>query len=381
MILRPYGVVLDGRLELGLELVLHDGKILEVRPHTGIPEDFIVSPAFVNAHSHLEYRGLMGAISEDSYWPWIREITRLKALQNPESVSHDCQVAARENRLAGVAWIGEHSDRPFAARALEDEGIGGMVFQELITFLEQDSPAAKIAATKARAVAQATEFSGDVFLSPHAPYTVDAETLVRFKDGQPFSIHVAETESENEFFQTGNGVIGEFFRHNGFSPAVCGLTSVGFLSVHGLVRTGAQFVHCCAVSEDDLQTMSAHGVTVAHCPRSNKALGCPPAPVREMLDSGIDVGLGLDSAASSGPIDMFEEMREAIVASRDRYAPISAEECWLMATNMGARSLWKSGWAIAKDSTTPLIKIHFSSAHTTQDLIEKAKPSEIEWVR
>ena len=56
-------------------------------------------------------------------------------------------------------------------------------------------------------------------------------------------------------------------------------------------------------------------VMIAHCPRSNLNLGCPLPDVRRMLDMGLKVGLGMDSPASSGPIDMFAEMRAMMTVS------------------------------------------------------------------
>src|SRR4051794_25150175 len=97
-LLRPYGLVIDGRLELGLELLLADGVIQEVRPHTGIPDSFVVSAAFVNAHSHLEYRGLQGKLDAEEYWPWIHQITMAKQGQSLDEVRDDARLAAAENR-------------------------------------------------------------------------------------------------------------------------------------------------------------------------------------------------------------------------------------------------------------------------------------------
>jgi hypothetical protein len=51
-----------------------------------------------------------------------------------------------------------------------------------------------------------------------------------------------------------------------------------------------------------------------------------------MLDRGIRVGLGMDSAASSGMIDMFAEMREALLLSRETSRPLGIGEVWTMAT-------------------------------------------------
>src|SRR5215510_4332802 len=144
MVLRPHGVVIDGSLEVGLEILVGDGAIQDIRPHTGIPERWVASVPFVNAHSHLEYRGFQGSFERLDYWPWIREITRRKADQTPAQVEADCQLAARENHASGVAFIGEHSDRPGSAAALSDAGIDGFLFQEVITFNEALDPAEKL---------------------------------------------------------------------------------------------------------------------------------------------------------------------------------------------------------------------------------------------
>lgn len=381
MILRPYGIVLsDGHLELGIEVLIEEGRILEIRPHTGIPEPYVVSAAFVNCHSHLEYRGLQGRVMADGYWPWIREITRLKLEQSLPGVRGDAMLAAEENRLTGVALVGEHSDRPLAAEAMAMAGLGGIIFQELITFLEQEDSREKQRQVEERAREQALVSRGPVYLSPHTAFTVDEASLRRFASGDPFSIHVAESLAETEFFQAGSGPIGEMYRANGFQVIPRGVSPVVYLNELGLVRRGAQFVHCSDVSDSDIALMASNGVTVAHCPRSNIALGCPDAPVREMIDAGIPVGLGLDSAASSGPIDMFSEMRSALQVSEGRHEPLKPEEVWRMATGWGASSLWKEGWEIEEGSGTPLIKIFLAGAHSTEELMERGAPELVEWV-
>lgn len=380
LILRPYGVVISGHLELGLELVLHEGVIQEVRPHTGIPEPYVVSPAFVNAHSHLEYRGLQGVIQEAEYWPWIREITRLKSLQSTEDVRRDCLMAAEENRRTGVGFVAEHSDRPFAGEAMRKAGLDGVIFQEIITFFEQESREEKLAEIDKRAAINATEFR-----ALHAYYTVDRETLTEYSGSvKPMSIHAAETDDENQFTREGKGRIAEFYASNKVPFEPTGLSVVESLGQLGFLRSGVQFVHCCALDESDLKAMSGSGVTVAHCPRSNLRLSCPASPVREMLDAGLAVGLGLDSAASSGPIDMFAEMRAAVAVSLSRGRVVSPEEVWRMATSGGAESLeafeCPQGWDIQPGSFVPLIKIHVRDAFCVEDLIEVGQPHMLEWV-
>lgn len=367
MIVRPYAIVVDGRLEVGLEALLEGNRIVELRPHTGLPEPFILSPAFHNAHSHLEYRGLMGRISESRYWPWIREITRLKGEQSPDQVTADCLLAASENIETGVWFVEEHTDRMGSANAMTEVGLKGVLYQEVITFFERDAPEEKLKHIEEKVAANVRAFSGPVHLNPHAFQTVDRKTLASFA-GKPISIHVAETDLENALTERGEGEIADFYRSAGFAFEPTGLSVVASLDAQGLAHAGAQFVHCCAVSDADIDILAKKHVRVAHCPRSNAALHCPPAPIREMLDAGIEVGLGLDSAASSGEVDMFDEMRAALETSLHRGKAISAEEVWRLAT--GSTAL----------VSAPLIKIHLSGCHCTEDILAKATRNTVEWL-
>jgi 5-methylthioadenosine/S-adenosylhomocysteine deaminase len=83
-------------------------------------------------------------------------------------------------------------------------------------------------------------------------------------------------------------------------------------------------------------------VPVAHCPRSNALLGCGIAPVAELRQAGVVVGLGTDSPASTPSFDVFEEMRTAIYLARARERRAEAlqpAEALRMATSDSARAL------------------------------------------
>lgn len=381
MVIRPSGLVLNGNLELGLELLLDDGKIAEIRPQTGMPDPFVASVPFVNAHSHLEYRGLQGEIHETEYWPWIRELTRRKALQTLEEVAEDCRAAATENRATGVGLIGEHTDRPGAMAALREAGILVAGFQELITFNEQLDPAEKRAATESKKVANEAILGETMHWALHAPYTVDEATLREFADLKDrISIHVAETEDENLFFLHGSGRIADFYAAHGFAPRKADRTAVGYLHALGLLRPGVQLVHGCAMSTEDIALLKGSGVSLAHCPRSNEHLGCPKASIKSVLAAGVPVGIGLDSPASSGPIDMFAEMRMALHVAHHGPGTLTPETVWRMATSMGAQSLGVEGWDLREGWSGPILAIDLGFAHTIEEMIEHGTPEHVRWI-
>ncbi len=381
-LLRPYGLILDGHLELGWEVLLQDGRIAEVRPHTGLPESYVLSPAFVNAHSHLEYRGLQDRVPGETYGEWIRELTRLKAAQDLGEVRDDCLLAAEENARTGVARIAEHSDRPFAGRALRAAGLTGVIFQEVITFFESADPGPKLAEIERRATLNRADAPSGVpvRLSPHASYTVDPATLAALgRAGDPISLHLAETEAENALFREGQGPLADFYRGHGIPYHPSGRSATQTMADLGVLHAKTQLIHACAVDERDLETIAQTGCGVAHCPRSNLRLGCPDAPIRRMLDLGIPVGLGMDSPASGGPIDFFAEMRAALEAAERRREPLSPEHVWHMGTTLGARSFHPHApdWRIEPGSAVPLIAIEVPDALTTEALLDRAEPGRV----
>jgi cytosine/adenosine deaminase-related metal-dependent hydrolase len=83
------------------------------------------------------------------------------------------------------------------------------------------------------------------------------------------------------------------------------------------------------------------GVGVAHCPTSNLRLGAGVARVRELLDSGAPVGLGVDGSASNERSDLSVEVKQALLVARGRGGPeaMTAREALRLGTRGGAQVL------------------------------------------
>jgi 5-methylthioadenosine/S-adenosylhomocysteine deaminase len=209
---------------------------------------------------------------------------------------------------------------------------------------------------------------------------VDPISLRWFAErSQPLSVHVAESVYERQWLAEQKGPLFEL--HAAMSHVQPkARSSVDYLSGLGLCRPGVQWVHCCDLDEEDIAAMASGGVSVAHCPRSNQALGCPVAPIRRLRQAGVQVGIGTDSAASAGAPDMFAEMRVALALSREIGEPLTAEEVWCMATTEGALSVEKVGWRIEPGAALPLIALNLPDARCTEDLIAEGCPEAVSWV-
>lgn len=372
---RPRAVLIQGDWREGLEIELDEGRISAIRASSRRPDPWVMSPAFTNAHSHLEYRGFEGSIAAREYWPWIRELTRRKSTQTLEEVRRDCHLAAAENRRAGVELIFEHSDRPGATEALRSESIHGRIGYEVITLGRPDTRA-KLAEVRARASADAWPDSAAV---PHATYTVSPGTLSLLARTEPWlSVHVAESRHEKEFFERGSGPIADLLASLGETPPEVGQGVLRFAESWGLAKRGAQWVHCCELSADEMQRIATLGVNLAHCPRSNENLGCRPAQVRAFLAGGGSAGLGTDSAASAGPPNLFAEMRAALAVSRSLGEPLAPEQVWHMACEMGAKTVGVDR-SFEIDRVLPLVRIR-TSASSLEELIQAANPEDVLWL-
>lgn len=106
--------------------------------------------------------------------------------------------------------------------------------------------------------------------------------------------------------------------------------------------------HSIWVTSQEIAKLADHGVMVAHNPASNLKIGSGIAPVRELMDAGVTVGLGTDGSMASDNQNMFEAMRFAALVSKVRFAYepdkwLSAKTVLTMATVHGSKLLGMPG--------------------------------------
>ena len=123
-----------------------------------------------------------------------------------------------------------------------------------------------------------------------------------------------------------------------------GKTIVARLADHGLLGPGFVGAHAIWLTGDDIRRLADAGAAVAHNPGINLRLGCGIAPVREMLDAGVAVGLGTDGSICADNQNLFEALRIASVVSTIRFPQaterwLDAGTVWRLATAGSARVL------------------------------------------
>ncbi|MBI3325521.1 MAG: amidohydrolase, partial [Nitrospinae bacterium] len=123
-----------------------------------------------------------------------------------------------------------------------------------------------------------------------------------------------------------------------------GKTLVAHLADLGLLGPGFVGAHAIWLTDDDIRRLADAGAAVAHNPASNLKLGSGIAPIREMLDHNLAIGLGTDGSMSSDNQNLFEAMRFAALVNKVRFPHesqrwIGARAVWEMVTTGSARLL------------------------------------------
>jgi cytosine/adenosine deaminase-related metal-dependent hydrolase len=181
-------------------------------------------------------------------------------------------------------------------------------------------------------------------VSPHAPYTVEAEGYARclaFAKAmdRPLATHLAETAEEATFLADHTGP----FRHlwevgvNAWDDSVPRFAGgpIRFASEIGLLDYPTLLAHVNYCDDDELSILADGKASVVYCPRTHEFFGHPPHRWREMLACGINVAAGTDSCASSPDLNLVDDLRLL-----HRLAPeISPVEIWEMATTRAAKAV------------------------------------------
>jgi len=342
-------------IEFGALLIDTDGRIQSVGPDREVPrptdvpslafEDAALLPGLINTHTHLELTGFEGLIPAADFSAWIRRLRELKATR---ALDHYLTAARRglfDCYAAGVTTVADTGDSGAVIRVLAEAEGSGIAYQEVFgphpAQLEESLRDLK---RRVRDLSKLATGRVRLGVSPHAPYTVSGPLFRAVADWSrtenfPLAVHIAESKAESELLAAGSGPFAEAWRTRGIPlPNSSGKSPIDWLAQHGVLSPLSLCIHAVQAGLDDIRRMADAGAAVAHCPLSNQAHGHGVAPLLKLLQAGIHVGLGTDSVASVGRLDLLAEARLA-----GRHASLDAEPLLELCTLAGARALNMAG--------------------------------------
>lgn len=337
---------------------LHDPRAIETIDAHGC----LVLPGLVNTHCHGAMTLFRGLADDLELGQWLHEhIFPAEAVHVNEEMVYWCsKLAAAEMLLAGTTLVADgYFHEAEAARAFSETGLRSVAAHGILDF---PAPGVPDPAGNVGAVARFIEDwqDRDPLVTPavfaHSPYTCSPQTLMRAKElahehNVPFFIHVAETSAEQSMIQGARGS----------SP-------VKHLAALNILDDKTVCVHCVWVDEEDMDILAEHQAKVSICPQSHLKLASGHAPLPQMLERNIIVGLGTDGAASNNGLDLFREMDICAKLQKVRALdPVAgkAVDILRMATVSGATVIGFAGRAgtLVKGGLADLIMVDLEKPH------------------
>jgi cytosine/adenosine deaminase-related metal-dependent hydrolase len=306
----------------------------------------VVTPGLVNTHHHL-YQTLTRARAQQAdLFAWLKALYPLWAGIDAESEYAAARTGLAELALSGCTTVFDHHyvfprDASGVAEALlraGDEigvrlvfGRGSMDLGASRGGLPPDSLVEDL-----DAILEQTELlarSGvDVAVAPCSPFSVTKELMRESAElarrlGVQLHTHLAETAEEEAYCRE-----------------LYGCTPVEYLEELGWLADDVWCAHCVHLSGPEVQRFADTGTGVAHCPTSNLRLGAGVAPVRELMDAGGRVGLGVDGSASNERSDLLLEVKQALLVARGRGGPeaMTVRDSLRLGTRGGAEVLGRA---------------------------------------
>ncbi|MEM3452802.1 MAG: amidohydrolase, partial [Candidatus Hadarchaeum sp.] len=327
-ILRNASVLVEG------DRIVDVGVAAEVRrrhkPDTVIDaEDKVVMPGLVNLHFHSdnmsrsvgEHMGLEEWL-DSLYYPMLKAMT-------DEDVYYTALLAYAEALLSGTTIVNDmYIKLQSCAKAAEKVGIKSVLSSttaDLVEGLESlddnEKAIREIKSTSGRVKVwlgvEWLPLCSDEFLQR------TRELADRYKTG----IHIHLNESKGE--------VATCLEKYGKRPTERAYE-------FGVMGPDVVAAHCVWLSEREMRLYAETGTHISHNPVSNAKLGNGLAKIPELVELGVNVGLGTDDAPCNNTVNMFETMKFASLAQKSRFTDASkmpAMQVLEMATLNGAKAL------------------------------------------
>ena len=309
----------------------------------------IALPGLVNTHHHM-FQSLTRVMGQqEDLFGWLRACYPMWARMRSEHVYAAARLAMAELLLSGCTTASDHhyvfpNDVRLEdeIRAAQDMGIrfhaarGSMSLGEGHGGLPPDHLVERepdILRDTQRLIEtwhdSAPQSMLQIVVAPCSPFSVTVDLMresaaLARAYGLQMHTHLAETDADVAY-----------------SIERFGMRPGDYAEDMGWVGDDVWHAHCVKLNRDEVRQFGRTGTGVCHCPSSNMRLASGIAPIRNMLDNRVKVGLGVDGSASNDSGHLLGEARQALLLARALGDPaaMSAREALQMATRGGAAVL------------------------------------------
>ncbi|MGD1012670.1 MAG: 8-oxoguanine deaminase [Acidimicrobiales bacterium] len=338
------------------DVAVEDGFIVEIGSVQPKPGDEVIScsggiitAGLINTHHHLYQWLTRGRATGCDLFAWLQELYPVWARISVEDVGVAATVGLAELALSGATTVADHhyvvphgDDSVFDAIAAASRRVGvrlhlsrgSMDLGESSGGLPPDDVVERTEAILSSTESVAARLHDGKFVTvvvaPCSPFSVTGELMresaaLARRLGLRLHTHLAETLAEEQ----------DCLTRFGKRP-------LDVVEDLGWLDSDVWYAHAVHLNASEVVRVGAAGVGVAHCPSSNARLASGICPVRDLLDAGAPVGLGVDGVASNESGDLLPELKQALFLARlrsgrpDAMSPLQALE---LGTQGGGRCL------------------------------------------
>lgn len=293
--------------------------------------DQLVMPGLINTHTHVYMNFMKNSADDLPFDNWLFDkIFAVEAKMSKKDFYWSTMLGCIEMIKTGTtSFLDMHICENECAKAAKDSGLRAFLGKCIIgNDLYGDGYE-----SFHKALLEKDKFESNLLkfvLSPHSIYSCSTKMLSQIAseaDKRNMLKHIHLSESSKE--------IANCLKEHRKTPVEL-LHSLDFLDNKTIAA------HCVKINNSDIKLLHKNSVNVATAPSSNAKLGNGAAPIKKMLDNGINVCLGTDSAASNNTLNMFREMNILSLihkAKKETAVDFSAKDVLKTATLNPAKAL------------------------------------------
>ncbi|HSM24390.1 MAG TPA: amidohydrolase family protein [Anaerolineaceae bacterium] len=295
----------------------------------------ILMPGLINAHTHVPMTLLRGLADDLRLDVWLLGYMMPveREYVTPEFVRLGTSLACAEMIRSGITCFADmYYFEDDVAEATAEAGLRAICSESILKFPTPDAASYEESIAYTRKFIEKWKNHPLIVpaIAPHAPYTCTAEIIEKSKNmaieyDVPLHIHLAETQSEVENITKEHG-----------------MPVMPYMDKLKLFDAKVIAAHCVHIDPGEIRLLKKRKAGVAHNPSSNLKLASGISPVKQMMDIGINVGIGTDGPASNNDLDMFEEIRLTTFLAKGTSGDptaLPAKTTVAMATRIGAKAL------------------------------------------
>ncbi len=297
-----------------MDLFIDDNIISQVSDRIRVEAEYvincenkIVSPGFVNMHTHVSMTNMRTLLDDMTFSKFLDTGFKLDAVRTDEELYYGSKLGIAEMvRKGTTTFLDMYYGEDIVAKAAEEVGMRSFLGWSIVNKNQTTQKGEPLK----NAENFISRFKGHELVTPlpapHGIYSCDRDDLIASREladryQVPYTIHLSENRRE----------VYDIVKKEKKRPVEY-LDALGFLSDRLIAA------HTIYVTLNEIKVLGRNGVTTVNNPVSNMKLANGNfVPVIEMIQHGVNLTLGTDSAATGNSLDMLENAKLASLLQKN----------------------------------------------------------------